>query len=299
MKRKRFSVEQGAPPREPLVDDGMSPRQQCGHQPNSRLKIVSGKGAGIPQLAPGSGDLLTSLENANRDALEKEVHVWTFRADLSGDACGKLYALLSRDEKAKADRFKFAIHRTRSIAARAALRLLAAQYVGIPAPELRFTYSSHGKPSLDGLPPANDVAFNLSHSGDYGVVAFTRRRGIGIDLEHVRERHKHARLAERYFSPRENVWLRTLPPQESLRAFYRLWVVKEAWLKATGKGLSVPLREVEVEFGACGEVALRGPEALGGEWYAQELDLVPGYASALVVEGKPCALKTWALDLNA
>jgi 4'-phosphopantetheinyl transferase len=206
-------------------------------------------------------------------------------------------ALLSEDERARADRFVFGKDKRRFVTAHGALRLILGEYTGVDPHELSFAQGENGKPCL--RPPANegDVFFNLSHSGDYTLIAVTKCLRVGVDIEGIRSNIEYLELSRRFFSPSECAWLDSRPRSTQIAAFFRLWVVKEAFLKATGVGLSDSLDEIAVTFRSNGNVALRYGhiDKPGTRWLAEEMKLVPGYASALVVEEGAQILKTWNL----
>jgi 4'-phosphopantetheinyl transferase len=186
-----------------------------------------------------------------------EVHLWRIRLAPCSDE------LLSEDERARARRFRFPLHRERFVAARSALRRILAAYLDLDPAGLRFQYSPHGKPRLE----QEWLRFNLAHSEDLALCAVAHGREVGVDIERIRPRPDEG-IPERFFSPSEAAQLRGLPPP----AFYRYWTAKEAWLKARGEGLSVALDSFDVS-------ALNDPR-----WRCAWLLLGAAYAGALVVE---------------
>lgn len=164
-----------------------------------------------------------------------EVHIWRVALDDASNE-NDLLSLLNEDEKVRAQRFHFAHHRTRFIIARATLRKLLSLYLTINPSDIQFSYTEHEKPML--LFPANThLQFNLSHSKNIAVYAFTYHYPVGIDIEKIKADYPQA-VAERFFNPSELHTLNTLLSSEKLRAFYRLWSRKEAFVKAIGKGIA-------------------------------------------------------------
>jgi 4'-phosphopantetheinyl transferase len=152
--------------------------------------------------------------------------------------------LLADDEHRRADRLRVEQPRRVFVAARIALRLLLAPEAGVPAEALRFTEGPHGKPAL--VPDAG-LGFNLSHSGDTVVIAVARGLSLGVDVEELRSRVRTGALARRFFDASESHIVESLPEgAERHRAFFHFWTSKEAVLKATGSGLTVPVRTVVV-----------------------------------------------------
>jgi 4'-phosphopantetheinyl transferase len=218
------------------------------------------------------------------------VDAWLFRTDSTQNE-SRVATFLSADERARASNFRFEQDRTAYINAHGVMREILGSYIGVDATSLLITRAENGKPCLAHQYRAG-MQFNLSHSGRYGIVAVSIGRPVGVDVEALRADFRWPELADRYFSRRENAWLRTLPAGEALRWFFRLWVAKEAVLKAAGVGLSEALREVEPPRGEPGSTA-----APGGLFWVSELHVCDGYVAALSVSGADApALRQVRLD---
>ena len=216
-----------------------------------------------------------------------EVHVWRVALERGADEVGRLDVTLAPDEQERAASFIGNALGRRWTIARGALRVILGQYLGMSPKDVRFRYSVKGKPSIDG-PTDIDFRFNLAHSENLALIAIARDREVGIDVEAVRSGRDLERIAERFFSPREAATLKAISPPERDHAFYRCWTRKEAYLKAMGGGLSVPLDSFDVAFapGAPAELlAIRGAPDEPGRWSMLAFDPGAGYAGALVVEG--------------
>ena len=237
----------------------------------------------------------SSLESLH--ASRTEVHVWVVPIMLDDFQSRMFLAPLSDDEKAKAGRFVFGKDQRRFVTAHGALRLILGEYTGVDPSELSFAQGENGKPYLRPSPDGGDVLFNLSHSGDYILIAVTKCLRVGVDIEAIRSNIEYREMSRKFFSPSECAWLERQPLSKQVAAFFRLWVVKEAFLKATGVGLSDSLNEIAVTLASNGNAAVRYPhnDTPGTRWLAEEMNLVPGYASALVVEAGAQILKTWNL----
>jgi 4'-phosphopantetheinyl transferase len=175
------------------------------------------------------------------------------------------------------------------VRARAALRSILARYTGTGPAALAFEYNEHGKPSLLGAGPG----FNLSHSEDVALCAVAHRRDVGVDVEWAARPVEHLKLAERFFAPGEVAVLRTVAPEGVPDAFFACWTRKEAYVKATGLGLSLPLNGFEVSLEPVAEPSLRilgDPEATA-RWALRSLDTGPGFAAALVAERPPFTVR--------
>jgi 4'-phosphopantetheinyl transferase len=212
-----------------------------------------------------------------------EVHVWRVPLDLPSPSVSNL----SADEQARAARFRFDVHRTRFTAGRAALRHLLGRYLEIRPEEVVFRYSAHGKPSLDGSAAGSGLRFNFSNAGGLGLAAFVLHREVGVDLEELKPVADFAGIAERFFSPAENRVLLALPAESRDVAFFTCWTRKEAYIKALGEGLSIPLDSFDVTL-APGDaprlLATRAEPGGGARWSLHELHPGPGFVGALAVE---------------
>jgi 4'-phosphopantetheinyl transferase len=202
-----------------------------------------------------------------------------------GNYLGRVGEALSPDERARAARFVFARHRRRFVAARTALRSILAAWVGIPAGELEFVYGAHQKPALAPWCRGTGVSFNLSHSRGLALVALTHGPEIGVDLEQVRRFPDADALVAGEFRPAERTAFEALPADARTEAFFRAWVRKEAFLKATGEGLYRPLADIEVTFApgqAARLLAVGGDTSAARRWSMTEVLPQPGYVAAVV-----------------
>jgi 4'-phosphopantetheinyl transferase len=214
------------------------------------------------------------------------IHVYIVALELEEAARHDLQAILSEDEKSRAARFHFDRDRLRYMMARGSLRRLLAAYVHAHPADIRFAYSERGKPSL--LQPSSDVRFNISHSDNYALLAFTRSREIGVDIEKIKPEVEAEKLAKRFFSAQESRSLQAVAAESQASAFYRGWTCKEALLKAWGTGLYLPLDCFDVELDPARRarlLATRPDASLATRWSVQSLEAPAGYAAAIAVEG--------------
>jgi 4'-phosphopantetheinyl transferase len=170
-----------------------------------------------------------------------EVHVWA--VPLHGDA-DRFGSVLSAAEQQRLQRFHFADHRRRFQIGHGALRTILAGYTGTPAPKLEFRQGPRGKPYLAS--PAGPF-FNLSHSGKLALVGVSQTE-LGLDVEKVRHLESLTEIARKHFSPVEFDALSALQGEQRELAFYRCWTRKEAYIKALGEGLSMPLDSFDVSL---------------------------------------------------
>lgn len=217
------------------------------------------------------------------DLLPRAVHLWRIPLVATSAALQAYDSLLAPDERGRAARFHFEVHRRRFMIGRARLRILLASYLKTTPAALTFSYTDHGKPYLSGQP----LSFNLSHSEDAAALGITSNRNIGVDIEKIRHDITEG-IAERYFASAEVRALRSLPPTQQPGAFFRCWTRKEAYIKARGGGLSIPLADFEVPLDATGNLSLvhyRDPGE-GARWSLQDVPMTGDYIAAVVVEGR-------------
>jgi 4'-phosphopantetheinyl transferase len=198
-------------------------------------------------------------------------------------------ALLSANERERAERFHLSRDRVRFVAVRSLLRRLIGRYLNVPPRSIAFSYAERGKPILVSEADYGGLRFNVSHSGQLALLAFTRDRDVGVDVEQERPFPGMLEIAARYFSEGENAALRRVPPDERTRAFFRCWVRKEAFVKAAGHGLTFPLDAFEVSVDPAEPASILSVEGdvdAPNRWLLKDLDTADGYASALIAEGR-------------
>lgn len=225
-----------------------------------------------------------------------EVHVWRAALNEKGSRVKRLQKTLAADERARAERFYFQKDRDHFIVARGLLRTILGRYLKIEPSQLRFRYTSHGKPFLARETGGNTLRFNVSYSHGLALYAITRSRELGVDVEFTRPEPVDEQIAERFFSPREVAALRALPTNMQQEAFFNCWTRKEAYIKARGEGLSLRLDQFDVSLAPGEPPALlytNGDPQEVSRWSLQNLTPGPGYAAALIVEGDDWRLKCW------
>lgn len=215
-----------------------------------------------------------------------DVHVWKIALTTTSARVFELRNLLHEEELARADRFKLIQLTERFITGRAALRLILASYVGTQPQNVRFTYGKYGKPDLVQGADTTPLYFNLTHSGDLALLAVTQARQVGIDVETVRPVDSLNHLARMICSPSEYDTLIRLPSGDQLTGFFNCWTRKEAYIKATGKGLSQPLDQVTVTLspGAKPELLYANDADEANRWRIENVTVDPPYLAAITVE---------------
>jgi 4'-phosphopantetheinyl transferase len=172
------------------------------------------------------------------------IDVFFIDVNVPDDVVAALAQLLTDEERARADRYRFDDDRRRSIVARAATRRILSRLAGAAPRDLLIVEGEHGKPELAG----RVIEFNASHSGDLVALAFARETAVGIDVERRRVLHDPLAIARRFFSERELAFISAAG--DAAAAFFTVWTAKEAIVKASGKGIGAgDLRGFTVPFG--------------------------------------------------
>jgi len=222
--------------------------------------------------------------------LEKsQVHVWRVHLDLSEAGMSEMAKFLSVQEKEKAGRFYFSRDRKHYIATHGALRKVLSLYVKEHPALLKFLTNTYGKPHL-AVADEEMVApqFNVSHSHDVALFAIVRDGMVGIDVEKINPDFATMEIAERFFSRSEINKLCSLQGREQINGFFNCWTRKEAYIKAKGLGLSIPLNQFDVE-----PTPGKKPRLVASEFCPQDVgrlsmfsfDVKDDFVGALVVEG--------------
>jgi 4'-phosphopantetheinyl transferase len=224
-----------------------------------------------------------------------EVHLW--RVDLASVAAAeeKWRPILSADEQARAARFHFSRDRQSYTATRALLRTILANYLTSDPAGLLLRYSEKEKPLLDPVHAGGKLEFNVSHSGTTALLAFAWERAVGVDVEKIRQDFDSEAIARRFFSGHEQRQLAALSSSEKYEGFFRCWTRKEAFIKATGEGLSLPLDQFDVSLkpgDGNALLATRPDHADVALWSLREVSAGEGYVAALCVHGHGWRMKS-------
>ena len=226
---------------------------------------------------------------------DSDIHVWCASLNVSPEDLSDYVSLLSPDEKTRAERFYFEKDRDYFSVGRGLLRILIGHYLKIIPSQIEFFYEDHGKPTLKSVLQDKTFEFNLSHSKGMALYIFNWHRKVGIDVEHIHPMPDMDDFAERFFSPRESALINSLSGQQKEAVFFKLWTCKEAFLKANGNGLTLPINQVEISLENEGHIKL---EPIGEEkeqtadWRLELFNPVPGYQAALAIEGNGAAPPT-------
>jgi len=208
------------------------------------------------------------------------IDLWRWPLDVIAGELPRLVEALSDAEFARAGRLLRERDRLHFLVGRGRLREILARYLGIPATRLVFAYNAFGKPRLAGAKPP--LHFNLSHSGGMAVLAVSDRYQVGVDIEQMAPLKED--VAGHFFSPAERQALSALPSGSYLEAFYRCWTRKEAFVKAHGAGLSLPLDAFDVSIGDSSEpklLRLEGDPGAPLRWRLAEVAMPYGFVGSL------------------
>ena len=182
------------------------------------------------------------------------------------------------------------------IQCRSALRSLLARYLTIPPNEIQFEYMATGKPELAAQQNPNELRFNVSHSADMALIAIGSKHKLGVDIEKMRADVDTTALAGRFFSGRERAGLQALPSHLRVAGFFACWTRKEAFLKATGEGLSFPLAEFSVSTHP--ELSpqleeIRGNTGVHEQWFLADVNAADGYRASVAVDTRSSRLEIY------
>jgi 4'-phosphopantetheinyl transferase len=161
----------------------------------------------------------------------------------------ELRALLNAEEMRKESSFFFADDRKRYLVTRAMVRMLLSRYAPVAPAQWEFSKNAYGRPGIaNELDEARDLVFNISHTRGLIVLAVTRGRELGVDVENIVARRAPIDIAERFFSATEVVGLSCIPAERQQERFFEYWTFKESYIKARGMGLSLPLDRFSFDF---------------------------------------------------
>jgi len=218
-----------------------------------------------------------------------EVHIWLAWLDVQPQERTRLNSYLNKDEVLRAGRFVFPRDRDHFIVARGRLRELLGKYLHCSPNAVQFKTGRYGKLSLlDDLDP---LRFNLSHSHGLALYGFCMGRELGIDTEKIRPGFAGEGIAERYFSAAEQRDLREVPEELRDTAFFLCWTRKEAYIKAHGDGLQIPLDSFDVSLKPGGPAMLRSEDS--GRWRVCSFAPAPEFVAAVIVEGEIQSTRFW------
>jgi len=245
-------------------------------------------------------------EDFSQDALREAlgcggIHIWRAGLDRPPETVALLLNRLPVCERGRALRFRFSLHQGRFVLARSILRRILSFYLDTDPWEIRLSTSRHGKPRIDPGMHRCDIRFNLSHSRDLALYIVAEGREVGIDVEYPDRGGAPEKIARRFFSPAEADRLESLPENHRISAFFSCWTRKEAFVKAMGAGLSVPLSDftVTVRPEDSPKVLYTAWDDIGpSKWTLMDIDPGGGYAAAAAVAGTVGPVRYFSADFD-
>jgi 4'-phosphopantetheinyl transferase len=215
---------------------------------------------------------------------ENAAHVYATSLVKTMAETNSFQKVLNQEEQACAKRFLYEKHQNNFIVSRGILRILLGKYLNLAPEKIVFQKNSHGKLFLEN----NLISFNLAHSHEIVLYAFTVTKHIGIDIEFIRENMPYKEIAGRFFSSQEIAELFSLPPEKQIPAFFNGWARKEAFIKAIGLGLSYPLSKFSVDLSTTTQkkipIYIYDEKFAKQNWQLFALCPTEHYAAAMVVE---------------
>lgn len=196
----------------------------------------------------------------------------------------ELNSILSLSEQQRAERLFFSDDQVNIKVSFALTKIILAEWLCCAAREIVFEYGPHGKPFCLNQ---HGVNFNISHSQDQFLMAVSREREVGIDIEVIKGSRDVLALSERYFSKNEIAYLNSLPVSEQVKAFYRIWAAKEAFIKLIGKGLAYDLTAFDIQLSTQDEeprILVRDPMYSASAFQLREYDVFSEYKAALAYD---------------
>lgn len=230
-------------------------------------------------------------------SLENEIHI--YRLDLAEDSAAPdaaAWALLDAGERERALRFRHGPARRAFVRVRSALRVLLGRYLGRDPAAIAFDLGGKGKPRLAGAGPDRGLVFNVSHSGDCGLIALALDTALGVDVERMRAMAHMDGMAERCFAESELAAWRALPEDRRGPVFFALWSYKEAFLKATGEGIALGLQSCVVDLAGPGLSAVPPGFGPAEAWRLAAVEAGAGYGAAVCHLGAERRLRVARMD---
>jgi len=237
---------------------------------------------------------------SDREALAREIHVWCASIAAHAAEEERFWGFLDRGERTRAERFRFDGDRTNFVIAHGFLRATLGRYVRRPPETLAFVTGAWGKPALTQS-AGDGVTFNLSHSGDYVLVALAMGRAVGVDVERWNPTLAYERLAAICFSAAERVELGTVPPQARERAFHDGWTRKEAYIKALGVGVGNGLDYFDVSLDPTTPARIIDDRRVPNDprdWRLADVPMGSGYSAAVCAEGSDWSVRRFDAVLH-
>jgi len=198
---------------------------------------------------------------------------------------------LAADEKQRAERFIRAQDQRRFVVGRGVLRSLLSRYCHVAPAEIQFIYNKYGKPLIKTPVGMGSLCFNLSHTEGWVVYAIAQTP-VGIDLEKIHPVSQLPKIVERFFSKTEQATFKTLSDPQQTAHFFPFWTAKEAYTKAVGQGISLPLAQIDVALEPTPHFRAL-PNASAPDWQLRLFNLEEGYVGAIAFPASITQILSW------
>lgn len=241
------------------------------------------------------------LQEAAHYLLPKNsIHLWKSDLLAAQPFYTTFWKFLSKEEQARAQRFKHTHHHQRYVICHGQLRQLLARYLNRTPTAIEFEVDKYGKPRLKGSKVDKGFVFNISHSGDYALLGFAWDQRLGVDIEVWRDPVDSAALVRRCFSDTEQHYWNTLKPAQQQAAFFHLWTCKESFVKAIGRGLSAGLDQCVISTsGLLGFQTVPAEYGPAKDWKLMNIECEPGMSAAVTTDETKGNLTYYPLVTNS
>ncbi len=227
------------------------------------------------------------IQDFRYNQLTSETHLWLVRDAASEPLLEQYRDVVNEEEFARLHKFLFARDRVRFLQTRAAIRhLLSMYHVEVSPQDWQFKNNQYGRPEIANTLKSAPVNFNISHTQGLIVIAVSRSGTPGVDVEDRSRSRRTLEVANRYFSGAEVAALDALPVAEQGARFFDLWTLKEAYIKACGMGLAIPLHHFTFSFPQADRIAISFSEQRQDDaqrWHFWQLDVGADYALSLAL----------------
>lgn len=234
------------------------------------------------------------MKDERRNHLEQNIVVWMTQISASQDALQSLEPCLDARDRKRAARFHFAEDRARYVLGRGLARKILGHYLSQSPETIEFAYTDRGRPYFPG---DEAMCFSITHARDLVAVALTANARVGIDIEHMERKLNLKELAERILSAKDFCKFEALPESEKVAAFFRVWTRKEAYLKATGEGITDALKKISVSMRTeeMGMITDTRDEAAAKKWRMHSLTLPENYMGCVACDDATKTLNLWPM----
>ena len=231
-------------------------------------------------------NILEKILQERLELSDDKIHVYLIQFNLfDSENC---IQCLSEVERHRAERLKIDEKKNQFVITRSVLRFLLSSAISKTCQEIEFFYGEHGKPGINDCLNGKPIEFNISHSGNYALIAITLSNKLGVDIEEINPDIDHHSLSKRFFSKQENLELQGVSVEQRCDIFYRVWTRKESFIKATGKGVTFGLERFSVSLNEGSEAGLEVKTSvqLDNEYFTYNLMDVEGYKTALTTSAR-------------